>query len=39
MILEDSIVWIDFFKGGEKTKTLHLFIELDLIVTNELILT
>ncbi len=39
MILVDSSVWIDYFKGNERTKTLDLFIELDLAATNELILT
>jgi predicted nucleic acid-binding protein len=39
MILVDSSVWIDYFKGSERTKTLDLFIELDLVATNELILT
>lgn len=39
MILIDSSVWIDYFKGSDRTKTLDLFIELDLIATNELILT
>jgi predicted nucleic acid-binding protein len=39
MILVDSSVWIDYFRGGERTKTLDLFIELDLVATNELILT
>jgi predicted nucleic acid-binding protein len=39
MILIDSSVWIDYFKGTETTKTLNLLIELDLVATNELILT
>lgn len=39
MILVDSSVWIDYFRGGERTKNLDLFIELDLVATNELILT
>lgn len=39
MILVDSSVWIEYFKGSERTKTLDLFIELDLAATNELILT
>jgi predicted nucleic acid-binding protein len=39
MILVDSSVWIDYFRGGERTKNLDLFIELDLAATNELILT
>lgn len=39
MILVDSSIWIDYFRGGERTKNLDLFIELDLVATNELILT
>ena len=39
MILVDSSVWIDYFRGGERTKELDLFIELDIVATNELILT
>lgn len=39
MILIDSSVWIDYFKGSKSTETLDLFIELDIAITNELILT
>lgn len=35
----DSSVWIEYFKGSERTKMLDLFIELDIAATNDLILT
>ena len=35
----DSSVWIEYFKGNERTKMLDLFIELDIAATNDLILT
>ena len=39
MILIDSSVWIEYFKGSERTKMLDLFIELNIAATNNLILT
>lgn len=39
MILVDSSVWIDFFRGGEQSNQLQLLIELDLICTNEVVLS
>lgn len=39
MILVDSSVWIDYFKGGEQSNQLQLLIELDLVCTNEIILS
>lgn len=39
MILVDSSVWIDYFRGGENSNKLQLLIELDLVCTNEVILS
>lgn len=39
MILVDSSVWIDYFRGGEKSNQLPMLIELDLVCTNEIILS
>ncbi len=39
MILVDSSVWVDYFRGGEQSNQLQLLIELDLICTNEVILS
>lgn len=39
MILVDSSVWIDYFKGGEKSYYLDVLIKRNLILTNELILS
>lgn len=39
MILIDSSVWIDYFRGGEKSMSLSFFIENDLVAANEIILT
>lgn len=39
MILIDSSVWIDYFNGGENSVLLGDLINLDLAVTNDVILT
>ena len=39
MILVDSSVWIDFFRGGEQSNLLKTLIELDVVCTNEIILS
>jgi predicted nucleic acid-binding protein len=38
-ILVDSSVWIDYFRSGKNSGQLDLFIEQNLICTNDLILT
>ncbi|MEZ4902793.1 MAG: PIN domain-containing protein [Spirosomataceae bacterium] len=35
----DSSVWIDFFRGGDQADLLQTLITLDLVCTNEIILT
>ena len=37
-ILIDSSVWIDYFRGGQRSEELNLLIEQNLICTNDLIL-
>jgi predicted nucleic acid-binding protein len=37
-VLVDSSIWIDYFRGGEKSKDLDLLIDENLIVTNDIIL-
>jgi predicted nucleic acid-binding protein len=39
MILVDSSVWIGYFRGDEKSNLLSNLIELDLVCTNEIILS
>jgi predicted nucleic acid-binding protein len=39
MILVDSSIWIDYFRRGQKSKTLSQLIEQDLVITNEIILS
>ena len=39
MILVDSSVWIDFFRGGKFSDRLDELLELNLIITNDIILT
>jgi len=39
MILIDSSVWIDYFKGGEESALLSDLIINNLVLTNEIILT
>ena len=38
MILVDTSVWINYFKGREEVKRLDTFIETNSIVVNDLIL-
>ena len=38
-VLVDSSIWIDYFRGGEKSKDLDCLIDENLIATNEIILT
>lgn len=38
-ILVDSSVWIDYFRGSDQSKVLDLYIEENLICTNDLILS
>ena len=38
-VLVDTSVWIDYFKGGNNSAQLDLFIDENLLVTNDLILT
>lgn len=38
-ILVDSSVWIDYFRGGDNSKVLDMYIEENLICTNDLILS
>lgn len=39
MILVDTSVWIDYFRGGEHSEDLSDLIQLDVVCTNEIILT
>ena len=39
MVLVDSSVWIDFFRGGNSSQKLSELINANLVCTNELILT
>ncbi len=39
MFLVDTSVWIDYFKGGEKSKLQNYFIEQGLVYINDIILT
>ncbi|HMR17937.1 MAG TPA: PIN domain-containing protein [Sphingobacterium sp.] len=39
MILVDTSVWIDYFRGGEHTEILDHLIRMDLVCVNEIILT
>lgn len=39
MILVDSSIWIDYFKGGIASSSLQYLIESNLIITNDIILT
>ncbi|MCH7764768.1 MAG: PIN domain-containing protein [Candidatus Marinimicrobia bacterium] len=38
-ILVDSSVWIDYFRGGDQSKVLDIYIDENLISTNDLILS
>lgn len=38
-VLVDTSVWIDYLRGGEKSKDLDFLIDENFIVTNEIILT
>ena len=38
-VLVDSSVWIDYFRGGNKSNAIDLLIDENLIVVNDLILT
>jgi predicted nucleic acid-binding protein len=38
-VLVDSSVWIDYFRGGKKSKDLTLLIDENLICTNDLVLS
>ena len=37
-ILVDTSIWIDYFRGGESTKTMDYLIDENLIATNDIIL-
>ncbi|NGM62498.1 PIN domain-containing protein [Sphingobacterium sp. SGG-5] len=39
MILVDTSVWIDYFRGGEYSEELSNLVRLDVVCTNEIILT
>lgn len=39
MILVDSSVWIDYFRSGKNSNQLDQLIEMDLVCTNEIVLT
>lgn len=39
MVLVDTSIWIDYFKGGNHYKALDFLIDENLIVTNDIILT
>jgi len=39
MVLVDTSIWIDYFRGGENSRDLEFLIDENLIVTNEIILT
>jgi len=38
MVLVDTSIWIDYFRGGENSRDLEFLIDENLIVTNEIIL-
>ncbi len=38
MVLVDTSIWIDYFRGGENSNDLEFLIDENLIVTNEIIL-
>jgi len=38
MVLVDTSIWIDYFRGGENSSDLEILIDENLIVTNEIIL-
>ncbi len=38
VVLIDTSIWIDYFRGGDKSKDLEFLIDENLIVTNDIIL-
>ncbi len=38
MVLVDTSIWIDYFRGGDRSKDLEFLIDENLIVTNDIIL-
>ena len=37
-VLVDTSIWIDYFRGGEKSKDLDFLIDENLLLTNNIIL-